>query len=136
MIPKLLVQRIAPGIVGFLSRTLRQQHQLIWRRHWKLAQHERVHDTEDRRVGSNAQRQREYDHGGEQRRVQQQACAEANVLGELFQPAPAPGVARFFFQEDRIAKSPLGGVPGFFGAHACGDVLGDLLVKMELNFVV
>src|SRR5256885_14414150 len=65
MIPKLLVQRIAPAIVGFLSRTLGQEHQLIWRRHWKLAQHEGVHDTEDRRVGSNAQGQREYDHGGE-----------------------------------------------------------------------
>src|SRR5438552_15876113 len=122
MIPKLLVQRIAPGIVGFLSRTLRQQHQLIWCRHWKLAQHERVHDTEDRRVGSNAQRQREYDYGGEQRRVQQQACVEAYVLDELFQTEPAPCVAGFFFQEGRIAESSLAVLRAFFVALTCGIV--------------
>jgi len=57
-------------------------------------------------------------------------------LAGLIEPDPAPGVTRFFFQEGRIAESPLGGVPGFIGAHACADVLGYLLLKMKLHLVI
>ena len=28
------------------------------------------------------------------------------------------------------------GVAGFLGVHACGEVFGDLLVEMKLDFVV
>src|ERR671922_613530 len=134
MIPKLLIQRIAPAIVDLLSRTLREQLQLIWRRHRKLAQHERVHDTEDRCVGSNAQRKREYDHGGEQRRAQQLARGVAKVLGELFEPRPAPGVAGFFFEKSSVAEGAHGGVARLFAAHASGEILCDSVVEMKLEF--
>lgn len=41
-----------------------------------------------------------------------------------------------FFEECGIAKNVHGGVAGFFWTHAPGDILGDLLLEMELDFVV
>jgi len=60
----------------------------------------------------------------------------ANVLSNLLEPGPAPGVAGFFLEECRVAEGAHGGVAGFFAAHAASDVLGDLLVEVELDFVV
>jgi len=60
----------------------------------------------------------------------------AEVTGDLFEPGPAPGVASFFFEGCRVAEGAHGGIAGVFGAHARGEVFGDLLVEMELDFVV
>ena len=58
------------------------------------------------------------------------------ILSELFQPEPAPGVAGLFLEGGGVAESSHRGVARFFRAHACPEILGDLLVKMELDFVV
>ena len=55
---------------------------------------------------------------------------------DLFQADPAPGVAGFFFEVCRIAEGAHGGVAGFLAAHAGGDVFSDLMVEVELDFVV
>jgi len=54
----------------------------------------------------------------------------------LFEPAPAPGVAGFFLEKGRIAKVAHGGVAGVLRTHAGGEVLSDLLIEMELDFVL
>lgn len=60
----------------------------------------------------------------------------ANVLARLFEPQPAPGVAGFFLEQGTVAEGSHGGVAGLLRAHAGSEVLGDLLIEMELNFVV
>jgi hypothetical protein len=42
-------------------------------------------------------------------------------------------MAGFFLQIGRISERAPGGVAGFFGAHASGNVLRDLLVEVELD---
>jgi len=60
----------------------------------------------------------------------------AQVLGHLLGPYPAPRFPRLFLEQGRVAERSQRGVTGFFRAHACGEVLGNLLFEMELEFVV
>src|SRR5438067_12365973 len=87
-------------------------------------------------VGSNAETESKHSDGGEGGRPEQHAGAVSQVLSEVFEPEPAPGVAGFFFEQRGTAESAHGGVAGFSWAHAGGNVFGDLLIEMELDFVV
>jgi hypothetical protein len=55
---------------------------------------ERVHDFEERRVGADAERERDDRDRGESGIVPEHAQRVANVLGAALDPAPAPRVAR------------------------------------------
>ena len=61
----------------------------------------------------------------------------AEFLRDLFEPDnPAPRLPGFFLEQSRVAEGADGGVAGVSGAHAGGEVFADLLVEMELDFVV
>ena len=60
----------------------------------------------------------------------------AQILGNLFEPEPAPGLTGLLFEVRGIAEDAQGGVASVFEAHACGNVFGDLLVEMKLDFFV
>jgi hypothetical protein len=53
-----------------------------------------------------------------------------------FQPLPAPSFTGLIAERGRVAEEAQGGAAGFFGAHSGGDVFGDLLVEVELEFVL
>jgi hypothetical protein len=56
-------------------------------------------------------------------------------MRELFQPDPASSVAGFF--ENRgIAESAQRDITCLAPVHTCRNVFGDLLLEMELDFVV
>ena len=55
-------------------------HQLLWILHRQGAQHQCVNDREDRRVGSDAQREREHSHGGEARVLQELAERKSEIV--------------------------------------------------------
>src|SRR5215469_10346582 len=95
--------------------------------------HPSVDVAEDRSVCADSQSQREDNRERKARTSPQLPRSVANVLSNLLQPGPAPGIAGFFLEECRVAEGAHGGVAGFFAAHAASDVLGDLLVKMKLN---
>jgi hypothetical protein len=59
-----------------------------------------------------------------------------DIALELPERNPTPGVGSLFLEVRRIAKPAMSGVTGFFGAHASGDVLGDMLFEMKLHFIV
>jgi hypothetical protein len=42
----------------------------------------------------------------------------------------------FFFEHRCVAKSSQGCVPRLFRVHTGGDILGNLLIKMKLNFII
>ncbi|PYU10988.1 MAG: ISNCY family transposase [Acidobacteria bacterium] len=58
------------------------------------------------------------------------------ALRQSFFPTATAKPLSFFSEDCGIAESAQGGVAGFCWAHACGDVFGDLLIEMELDFVV
>src|SRR5579862_9304254 len=74
--------------------------------------------------------------GGEAGSFRKLTDGEASVLDKLLEPGPAPGFAGFFPDRSGIAESAHGGGASFGRAHAAGDVFGDLLVEVELNFAV
>ena len=95
-----------------------------------------VDESEDGGVGANAEGEGEDGGGGEARSFGELTRGEAEVLCELVEPGPAPGGACVFVDESAITKSFHGGVAGLLRGHAGSDVLGDLLLEMELEFVV
>ena len=54
--------------------------QALWLPVWQWSQHHRVHNTENRGIGSDAQRKCDDGHGGEARVFTQLAEAVANIL--------------------------------------------------------
>lgn len=99
-------------------------------------EHHAINHAVHRCRGHDAQRQREDRQRAKPGRPAKNAQTVAEILAELFQPGPAPGIARLFFENGGIAERAHGGLAGSFGAHAGGDVLGDLLIEMTLEFVV
>ena len=95
-----------------------------------------VEDGEDADVDSDAESDGEDGDECEAGIFGERAGAVAEVLGELFEPDPAPGFAGFFFQRGGISEEAHCGVTSFVFGHSCGEVFGDLLVEMELEFVV
>src|SRR5262245_22004947 len=53
---------------------------------WERLQEDATNDAENRRVGTDAERQREYDDGGESRAVSERAKRESHVGRELLEP--------------------------------------------------
>ena len=113
-----------------------EKEQLARPFHRKSPYHHRVNKSEDGGVGPDAQRQRQHSDSRESRVLTQGAKAIAKVLSDLLKPNPAPGAAGFFFEIGRIAEGAHGGISSFVSAHARIDVLGDLLVEMELDLGV
>jgi hypothetical protein len=67
--------------------------------------------------------------------LRQHAQAEADVLEQGFDEAHAPGVAAFFFHLLDAAEAAQCCVTSLFRAHPRRDVLLDLFLEMERQFL-
>lgn len=63
-----------------------------------------VHQVEEREIEADADGQDEDGGDGECRRAPQDARGVPHVLNEAIEPAPAPGVARFFAEPEHVAE--------------------------------
>ena len=91
---------------------------------------------EERNIGSDAQSHNENREDGKAGIAGESANTESKIAEKRFQRLPAPGVARLIAESGGIAEGAERGATCFFGAGAGGDVLGDLLVEVELQLVL
>ena len=102
------------------------------------AEHDAVDDGEDGGVGADAEGEGEDDDGGEERGFADAAEGEAEILHEMVEPADGPDFARVFHDAGDVAEFSHGGVAGFFGGHAAGDVVlrFDFDVILDVGFEI
>ncbi len=122
--------------VNFTGEELVDADNLIGSGNGEEFERDAVEDGEDAGVDADAESDGEDGDEREAGIFGERAGAVAEVLGELFEPDPAPAFAGFFFQRRGISEEAHGGVTGFIFGHSRGDVFGDLLVEMELELVV
>ena len=136
----LLVAHLFPDRIGKLrvaiARRTRIQHaykpQFVRPLHGEHPEHDRIDQAEDRRVGSNANSERDDGDGGESEIFRQHAHTEANILKQRLNEAHAPGVPAFFFSLSDAAKLAESGIASFLRAHPRRDVLVDRIFQMKL----
>ena len=88
--------------------------------------------------GAEADADRDRREGGERVRagLAQAAGAELHVLPECVEPSPGSDVAAFLLDLGDAAEFERGGAAGLLRAHAGGNVVADLLLKVEAQFLV
>ena len=91
---------------------------------------------EERDVGSDAETHDQNREDGKAGVAGESANAEAKIAEEHLQPLPAPGVAGLIAEGGGVAEGAERGTACFFGAVSGGEVLGDLLVEVELQLVL
>ena len=107
--PQAPVGFIVVGVVGVAFPLLAEEEQRLRIPHRQRLEEQCVDQPEDRRVGADAQRQRNHRHHAEARILAQHPQAVPRVLPDPFQPGPPPGFADRFLQPRRVAQpSPRG----------------------------
>ena len=99
------------------------------------AQQERIHEAIDRRVGSDAERQRQNRQHAERLVGCHRAKAVAAVLRQLFQPGPSPRGARLLLYQGDVSDVAARGAARFFAGQSLGLALFGFLIEMKLKFV-
>jgi hypothetical protein len=87
---------------------------------------------EERNIGSSAQAHDQNRKNGKARVAGESTNAEAKIAEEHLKPLPAPGVAGLVAEGGGVAEGAERGPACFFGAVSGGEILGNLLVKLEL----
>ena len=96
--------RGVPRQIGFVDR-----HQLLGRGKRQRPKDHRAHHAEHRRVGADAEAERQDRGNGEGRRLPQRAACVEQVLPEMLNRRPAPRVAHGFSHEQHVAELTPGG---------------------------
>ena len=79
-------------------------NELLWIRHWKRAEEERVRDAEHRRGAVDTDRQRQRRRGCETRVSRQTAEAEPQIAPEVVQPPQSPRLTRRLANPSDVAE--------------------------------
>ena len=98
--------------VRLVLKPMRRFHELLGMLHRQLAQHQRVDQAEDGRIGPDAQGQRQKGNGRKSRTPPHAAERIAYVLPQSFQGTPSPHLARDLLDQRPVAKLPAGGCFG------------------------
>ena len=100
------------------------------------AQHDGVHDREDRGVGANAERQGEDRHCREPGVARQAAAGVGDILPQLVDEAEAKRVPAAILDVGDAAERADRRRTRIVGGEACGEVLLDLSIEVELQLGV
>ena len=119
-----------------IQRDIEHQDELIGVQIRKRSQQYRIHNTENRGIGADAQGESEHGYGGEGGRLSQYTKAVAQVLDEIVNPAYAAGVAALFFDLFYGSKFPQRHGPGFGLSRARSNSLLRELLDMNLNLAL
>src|SRR5207253_1484039 len=95
-------------------------------------QQNRADQTEDNRVASNPQSQREQRHKCESRASPQLPSSESHVLPESFHDSSAPHVPAHIFDISRISKMLLRALSRLLRRHSAPDVLFRPQINVKL----
>ncbi len=96
----------------------------------------RLHHRKDRRVCTDAKRQRQDSGCGEARRLAEHAEAVAKVLGEVLNPSDAAGAAAFLFRLLDTTQVQSRPAMRFFFRHSLRDAFLGFSVKVIAQLVV
>ncbi len=109
-----------------------QQHQLFGMLHGQRAKQDRVHETVNGRIGTDAERQRNHRKSSEQLVRPHGAQSVAQILSELFQKPTGPHAAAPFFPERHVAEWRAGRVSALLlGFHS--EMMGDFFVELAVE---
>src|SRR5581483_4266357 len=98
------------------------------------AQQDRVHETVESGVGTNAKRQRENRQHAENFVTQHHPPGVTQVLYQLFQKSPDPDGTDVLLQQSHVPQFAMCGKSGFIRPKSVVLVLLSFFLKMELEF--
>ena len=134
VIAKVLVVPPREGAHARLSGISAQQLDELFRvAHRQRAEHQRVDQAEDRRVGADAERERQNRHRGEARRATQRPRGISHVLPRGFDDVLPADVTHMVFDRGSAAQLHPRGARGRLAAHARAHLVLDRHVEELLQ---
>ena len=130
---RLVAPERVEGLLG--ARHPADLPQLMRRRNRQRLPEHGFHQAEHRRVRADAERERQHGHGGERRRLPEQAEGVAQVGAQVVEQAKADGVAALLVARVETAELRAGPPKGLAGGHALAFEVGGALFDVELPLV-
>ncbi len=118
---------------SLLGRSCERDHALLMGDCRERAEQQAFDPTKHGGVRGDSQREAQDSENRETRAAPQHAQRITNVLQQSFEEVRAAGLASFFFDGLEAAELREGKAAGFVGRHACGDVVGNLLLDVEAH---
>ena len=112
------------------------EHQLARVVHRQHPEHQRIDQAEDRRIGADAQGEREHDHHCEGAIPEGHPHGVAQIPSDLVEPPPMATRPDAFFRLLHAAELKNGEAPRLVRRHAITDLVGGGHVDERLQFVV
>src|SRR5208282_943392 len=113
-----------------------KHHEFVWGGHGEGVKQYAIYQAENGRVCADAQRQRQNRSHRESRVLEQHAEPVLQILEEIFEPAPTPGVSRELFHQTHIPEFSPGSGLRFVVGRSSLDAFRFCHLQMVLDFLL